>query len=296
MLAEVRGGRGRRRIRRRGGAARFRSRSSPATRRAPAGARAVATCRASCSARRLLPIAGRPASDVQASVLQAAQEPVEFAEPGRQAGDRAVRRWAACSRRSSSSATACSSSRCLACSVVRRAARRSAARPRRAAPLPDAGARRSAPGSRRWRAAARAVGALSRTIRPYSRACPAAGTQPASSSTAPGPPTCSSWPSSRSASADGQVVDLAPGVVQREHRGEHGAVLLAVEVLDAQLLVGHERVRWRSSSRTAPEHRLLGLEVVRRHARQVAAGRWWCRAHAAASFAWVRGVVEELGP
>ena len=45
------------------------------------------------------------------------------------------------------------------------------------------------------------IWALSRTIRPYSRAWPAAGTQPASSSIASAPPTSSSLPCSRSASA-----------------------------------------------------------------------------------------------
>ncbi len=65
--------------------------------------------------------------------------------------------------------------------------------------------------------------------------------------------------------ADGQVVDPAVGVVEGEHRGEHVGVLLAVEVLDAQLLIDHDRGQVALVEQHRAEHRLLGLEVVRRH-------------------------------
>ena len=49
-----------------------------------------------------------------------------------------------------------------------------------------------------------------------------------------------------------QVVDLAVVLVQLDHRREHRAVLLAVEVLGPQVLLDEQPWRWRSSSSTAP--------------------------------------------
>ena len=63
---------------------------------------------------------------------------------------------------------------------------------------------------------------------------------------------------------DRQVVDLAVALVQRQHRREHGAVLLAVEVLGPQLLLDQQRVQVALVEQHRPEHRLLGLEVVGR--------------------------------
>ena len=79
----------------------------------------------------------------------------------------------------------------------------------------------------------RAQCAFSRTIRPYSRACPAAGTQPASSSIAPATANRVELSALAQDVGDGQVVDLAGGVVELEHRLEHRPVLLAVEVVGA---------------------------------------------------------------
>ena len=63
---------------------------------------------------------------------------------------------------------------------------------------------------------------------------------------------------------DRQVVDLAVAVVELEHRREHRAVLLAVEVLGPQLLLDQQRVQMALVEQHRAEHRLLGLEVVRR--------------------------------
>ena len=119
------------------------------------------------------------------------------------------------------------------------------------------------------------MSALSRTIRPYSRACPAAGTHPASSSIAAGPPICSSRPSWRSASATVRWSILRDVLVQPQHRREHESVLLAVEVLGAQLLVGHQRVEVTLVEQHGAEHGLLGLEVVRRHRELLGRERVW---------------------
>ena len=64
---------------------------------------------------------------------------------------------------------------------------------------------------------------------------------------------------------DGQVVDLAVGLVQLEHRREHRAVLLTVEVLRPQMLLDQQRVQVSLVQQDGPEHRLLGLEVVGRN-------------------------------
>src|SRR5690242_1088178 len=62
---------------------------------------------------------------------------------------------------------------------------------------------------------------------------------------------------------DRQVVDLSAEIMEPEHRREHGAVLLAVEVLRAQVLVGHESVQVPLVEQDGAEHRSLGLEVMR---------------------------------
>ena len=42
--------------------------------------------------------------------------------------------------------------------------------------------------------------------------------------------------------ADGQVIDLAVVLVELDHGGEHGSVLLAIEVLRPQVLLDQQRV------------------------------------------------------
>jgi len=61
-----------------------------------------------------------------------------------------------------------------------------------------------------------------------------------------------------------QRIDLAVAFVQRDHRREHGAVLLAVEVLGPQVLLYQQREQVPLVEQHRAEHRLLGLEVVRR--------------------------------
>ena len=63
---------------------------------------------------------------------------------------------------------------------------------------------------------------------------------------------------------DRQVVDLAVALVQLDHRREHRAVLLAVEVLGPQMLLDQQRVQVPLVEQHRTEDRLLGLEVVRR--------------------------------
>ncbi len=76
---------------------------------------------------------------------------------------------------------------------------------------------------------------------------------------------------------DGQHVDRLALVVEREHRRVDRAVALAVEVLGAQALLDHERVQRAVRQQDRAEHRLLGLDVVRRgdHARGGARRRRW---------------------
>ena len=74
---------------------------------------------------------------------------------------------------------------------------------------------------------------------------------------------------------DGQVIDLARLLVQPQHRREHEPVLLAVEVLRAQLLIRHERVEVTFVEQHGAEHGLLGLEVVRRHGELLGRERCW---------------------
>ena len=64
---------------------------------------------------------------------------------------------------------------------------------------------------------------------------------------------------------DRQVVDLAVALVELEHRREHRAVLLAVEVLGPQVLLDEQRMQMALVEQHRPEHRLLGLEVVGRN-------------------------------
>jgi hypothetical protein len=59
------------------------------------------------------------------------------------------------------------------------------------------------------------------------------------------------------------VIDLAVVLVQRQHRREHGPVLLAIEVARAQLLLDQQRVKVALVEQHRPEDRLLGLKVVR---------------------------------
>ena len=74
---------------------------------------------------------------------------------------------------------------------------------------------------------------------------------------------------------DRQHVDRLGLVVEREHRLVDRAVALAVEVLGAQPLFDHQRVQRAIRQQDRAQHRLLGLEVVRRrdHARGRGAGR-----------------------
>ena len=63
---------------------------------------------------------------------------------------------------------------------------------------------------------------------------------------------------------DRQMVDLPVALVQLEHRGEHRAVLLAVEVIRPQMLLDQQRVQVPLIEQHRSQHRLLGLEVVGR--------------------------------
>ena len=63
---------------------------------------------------------------------------------------------------------------------------------------------------------------------------------------------------------DRQMVDLPVALVQLDHRREHRAVLLAVEVLGPQVLLDEQRVEVALVEQDRAEHRLLRLEVVRR--------------------------------
>ena len=63
---------------------------------------------------------------------------------------------------------------------------------------------------------------------------------------------------------DRQHVDRLALVVERQHRLVDRAVALAVEVLRAQPLFDHERVQRAVREQDRAEHRLLGVEVVRR--------------------------------
>ncbi len=64
---------------------------------------------------------------------------------------------------------------------------------------------------------------------------------------------------------DRQVVDLVVALVELDHRREHLAVLLAVEVLGPQVLLDQQPVQVPLVQQHRAEHRLLGLEVVRRN-------------------------------
>ena len=61
---------------------------------------------------------------------------------------------------------------------------------------------------------------------------------------------------------DGQVIDLAVGVVELDHGREHRTVLLAVEVLGPQVLLDQQSVQVPLVEQDRAEHRLLGLEIV----------------------------------
>ena len=63
---------------------------------------------------------------------------------------------------------------------------------------------------------------------------------------------------------DRQHVDRLALVVEREHRLVDHRVALAVEVLGAQPLLDHERVQRAVRQQDRAQHRLLGVEVVRR--------------------------------
>ena len=65
----------------------------------------------------------------------------------------------------------------------------------------------------------------------------------------------------------GDRVDRLAALVEVEHRGEDGAVALAIEVLGPQRLLDHERVHRALRHQDRPEHRLLCLDVVRRRER-----------------------------
>ena len=65
--------------------------------------------------------------------------------------------------------------------------------------------------------------------------------------------------------SDGQMVDLAVALEQLPHRGKHGAVLLAIEVLGPELLLDQECVQVPLVQQHGPEDRLLSLEIMRRN-------------------------------
>jgi hypothetical protein len=60
------------------------------------------------------------------------------------------------------------------------------------------------------------------------------------------------------------VVDLAVGLVELDHRREHRSVLLAVEVLGAQMLLHQQPMEVALVEQHGAEDRLLGLQVVGR--------------------------------
>ena len=76
-----------------------------------------------------------------------------------------------------------------------------------------------------------------------------------------------------------QHVDRLALVVEREHRLVDRAVTLAVEVVGAQALLDHQRVQRAVRQQDRAEHRLLGVEVVRRRERRrgACARRWLSR-------------------
>jgi hypothetical protein len=75
-----------------------------------------------------------------------------------------------------------------------------------------------------------------------------------------------------------QHVDRLAVVVQGQHRLVDRAVTLAIEVFRAQPLFDHQRVQRAVRQQNRAEHRLLGVEVMRRrdHARACAIGAVGC--------------------
>ncbi len=61
---------------------------------------------------------------------------------------------------------------------------------------------------------------------------------------------------------DREVVDLVVALIELQHRREHGAVLLAVEVLGPQLLLHQQGVQVALIEQHRAQHRLLGFEIV----------------------------------
>ncbi len=93
---------------------------------------------------------------------------------------------------------------------------------------------------------------------------PRPGTPPVSSSIAALPPASSSLPVAAQVLGDRQHVDRLALVVQREHRLVDRPVAVAVEVLGLEALLDDEPVHRAVRQQDAAEHRLLGLERVRR--------------------------------
>ena len=62
---------------------------------------------------------------------------------------------------------------------------------------------------------------------------------------------------------DRQVVDLPVAVVELDHGGKHGAVLLSVEVVGTQMLLDQQPVQMPFIEQDRAQHGLLGLEIVR---------------------------------
>ena len=73
---------------------------------------------------------------------------------------------------------------------------------------------------------------------------------------------------------DGQMIDLLVGLVELEHRREHGAVFTQVEVLRAELLIHQQRVQMLLVEQDRAKHRLLGHEVMRDRLGGRGAHRW----------------------
>ena len=126
------------------------------------------------------------------------------------------------------------------------------------------GSRRS-PGSRWVVVSRRRSSALLWTMRAYSRTLPAAGTAPASASTVAGPPTCSSSPVCRSCSVTVSTSMLAALLVElRASRGRSSRAARGRSAPGLSPSLMTSAVERRVGEQDRPEHRLLGLEVVRR--------------------------------
>ena len=243
------------------------------TRTARAAARCIAAWRANCSDSRLLPIAGRAATTYSrpscSPPSSRSSSRIPVASPGISRSS-----LLACSSRSSSSVTACSSSRWPGEHVV--AAQREdqplGVFDQVLSPAPAlADLRLDLIGGAQQRSHERVV-----ADDPAVFAGVPGGGHPA------GELVDRAFPADLVELAvlaqgfgDGELVDPAAALVELEHRGEHQPVLFAVEVLGAQLLVGDERVAGgvrRAARRRAPTSRPRGCAGARW---PPAGGRWW---------------------